>query len=434
MLCPFRTVCCQNISLPREVVYCLIYALRAGVITTGMPVFLLIEDPLCRICLMCMGFVGINEVCFQPHLVARHGKGHACQRGVLKLNAVCRPAAEALPVRSRVGDNNDFLSLRNLCQRIAVRIHRLASDNGQRNIVDNRGDGFCLHDLVALAALSMLLALNPNVRLCIDYPYTFYVFFIYLVVTNSAFFIVLALRFIICPFTIGMLLYFHRSARADMLMIVRRCLRRSPFSEAMVPDGNGTGSYKRVVVVCFCGYCSISCADSGNQAGFFIDLHNLGIAAAVLYGECTDSVNGRYCCIQLPNVSDVHRERLCADGNAGWLYDGAFLYCKHELSTVASGRFLAGLENTEHHSDRVNGLLLRDNLSALYLGILVLKIVNISGVAEFVLSLLSDSPYQRISRDIVRKDRRKVGRKRICLALFKSNIAEIRIIAKNGRA
>ena len=145
-------------------------------------------------------------------------------------------AGRALPVRSRVGDNNDFLSLRNLCQRIAVRIHRLASDNGQRNIVDNRGDGFCLHDLVALAALSMLLALNPNVRLCIDYPYTFYVFFIYLVVTNSAFFIVLALRFIICPFTIGMLLYFHRSARADMLMIVRR--ERTSKQRKLLEDTN----------------------------------------------------------------------------------------------------------------------------------------------------------------------------------------------------
>ena len=130
----------------------------------------------------------------------------------------------------------------------------------------------------------------------------------------------------------------------------------------------------------------------------------------------------------------MQRERFCADGNAGRLYDGGLPDGQHKLSTVGSRRFFAGLENTEHHRDGVNGLLLRDNLSVLYLGILVLEIVNIRGVAEVILGLLSDSPYQRISLDIARKDRRKVGRKSIRLALFKSNIVKIRLIAQNGRA
>ena len=202
----------------------------------------------------------------------------------------------------------------------------------------------------------------------------------------------------------------------------------------MAADSHRTGADKRAVVVGFGGYRRTARSDGGNEACVFIDLHDLGIATAVLYGEGTDSVNGRYCRIQRPDASDVHRERLCADGNAGRLYDGGLPDGQHELSTVGGRGFLTGLENTEHHRDRVCGLLLRDNLSALYLCVLVLKIVNIRGVAEVILGLLSDSPYQRISLDIARKDRRKVGRKSICLALFKSNIAEIRFIAQNGRA
>ena len=202
----------------------------------------------------------------------------------------------------------------------------------------------------------------------------------------------------------------------------------------MAADSHRTGADKRAVVVCFGGYRRTAHSDGGNEACLFIDLHDIGIAAAVVYGECTDSVNGRYCRIQLPDASDVQRERLCADGNAGRLYDGSFPDGQHELSAVGSGRFFAGLENTEHHRDGVNGLLLRDKLSVLYLGVFVLKIVNIRGVAEAILGLLSDSPYQRISLDIARKDLRKVGRKGICLALFKSNIAKPRLIAQNGRA
>ena len=201
----------------------------------------------------------------------------------------------------------------------------------------------------------------------------------------------------------------------------------------MAADSHRTGADKRAVVVCFGGYRRTAFSDGGNEACLFIDLHDIGIAAAVVYGECTDSVNGRYCRIQLPDVSDVQRERFCADGNAGRLYDGSFPDGQHELSAVGSGRFFAGLENTEDHRDRVNGLLLCDKLSVLYLGVFVLKIVNIRGVAEVILGLLSDSPYQRITLDIVRKDRRKVGRKGICLALFKSNIAKTRFIAQNGR-
>ena len=202
----------------------------------------------------------------------------------------------------------------------------------------------------------------------------------------------------------------------------------------MVVDSHRAGADKRAVIVGFGGYRRTALSDGGNEACVFIDLHDLGIAAVVLYGEGTDSVNGRYCRIQLPDASDVYRERLCADGNAGRLYGGGLPDGQHELSTVDGRGFLAGLENTEHHRDRVCGLLLRDNLSALYLCVLVLKIVNIRGVSEVILGLLSDSPYQRISPDIVRKDRRKVGRKSIRLALFKSNIVKIRLIAQNGRA